>query len=356
MKIGILGGGQLSQLLALAGIPLGLEFYFYTHAANCSAQGLGTLCLGDYQNFAALSAFAEKVDLITYENENIPVEVLTFLAGKKPVFPDKMALTHSQDRLLEKKLFQTLGIPSNQFMPVDHLEDLHKAIQTLGYPLVLKKRSEGYDGKGQVIISEKTDLTPLHTSLKSTLAEEFIPFEREVSLIAARNSSGDCVYYDLSENQHKNGILRHTRNRPNDPLFIEAKKILKKLLEHLQYVGVLTIEFFVKDQQLIANEIAPRVHNSGHWTIEGAATSQFENHLRSILNWPLGLTQSLGNANLYNILSEMPAISSLLAIPGLHIYDYRKSPRPNRKLGHVTLVMQENEELNRLITHALTTR
>ena len=349
MKIGILGGGQLSQMLALAGIPLGINFCFYfpnkRHSLDYLALNhLGQVHYGEYDDVHKLQQFAEQIDVITYENENIPIWTLDFLSKNKAVYPDKNALKISQDRLFEKHTFCELKIPTNQYFEVNTIEEAEVAAKILGYPFILKKRTQGYDGKGQVKVNNFSDLSKISLEhYTNTIAEEFITFDREVSLIAARNPKNEIVFYDLCENAHINGILFKTVNRVNDPIFELARSYLEKIMLSLNYVGILTAEFFQIGNKLIANEMAPRVHNSGHWTIDACITSQFENHIRAILNLPLGDSRSITNACMCNILSKMPDINELLRFNGLCLHDYQKSPEIGRKLGHITLLNDDNE-------------
>lgn len=343
MKIGILGGGQLSQMLALAGIPLGLEFVFYFPQQSHALQTLGTVIHGAYEDAKGLAEFAAQVDVITFENENIPRQTLQQLVEQKPTFPDHNALAVAQDRLLEKQFFIDLGVPTNAFIATDTVADVRAAGQQLGYPFILKKRTQGYDGKGQVKLKDDVEIERLsEADCLQTLAEAYVPFAREVSLIVARSARG-LVHYDLCENTHVAGILRKTQNRPQDALQELAFAHVRRIADHLAYTGVLTVEFFQVGQQLLANEMAPRVHNSGHWTIEGSITSQFENHLRAVVNLPLGLTTSLAPVTLLNIIGTMPNKADLLAHNGLCLHDYGKAPAPSRKLGHVTVLGASSE-------------
>ncbi|MCS5712726.1 5-(carboxyamino)imidazole ribonucleotide synthase [Candidatus Berkiella aquae] len=341
MKIGILGGGQLSRMLALAGSPLGLQFVFLEPSIPCSAQNLGELITADYTDEKALLKLAKQSDIITYENENIPTNVLEILMNHQTVHPNLEALQISQDRFLEKTFFQELGIPTTPFAQIDSYDDLFKATQEWSFPFYLKKRKGGYDGKGQIKISNKAELTALEENAdfcQNIIVEQNIHFDREVSMIAVRNPANQIKFYDINENIHQNGVLFQTQNKPNDPIFALAKNYLTQILQKLSYVGILCVEFFQVGDQLIANEMAPRVHNSGHWTIEGAVTSQFENHLRAILNWPLGETQSIALTTMTNLLGTIPNKKDLLSQPALHLHDYNKEPRNGRKVGHYTKV------------------
>lgn len=337
MKVGILGGGQLSRMLALAGIPMGLEFCFFEPNEPCCAASLGEVIYADYNDQKALEQFLEKVDLVTFENENIPPATLEFLEQKKAVYPNRKALELAQDRLLEKNLFQSLNIPTAPSFEVNNKDDLDKALAQTGFPAILKKRRGGYDGKSQFRLYKAADVEALSsTDFEDAILEGFVSFDREVSLVAARNIRGDVVFYDLCENLHRDGILFRTVNKLNDPTFDLARDYVYQIIKKLDYVGVMALEFFQEGQQLLANEMAPRVHNTGHWTIEAAMTSQFENHLRAILGWPLGRADSLAYATMFNIIGDFPEKKQVLKYPELHLHDYQKTPRPGRKLGHVT--------------------
>lgn len=336
MKIGILGGGQLSRMLALAGIPMGLEFHFFEPAAQCCAGGLGTHHSASYDDLKALEIFAKAVDIITYENENIPMATLVFLEQLKPLHPNKEILAVSQDRLLEKQCFITMKMNTPAFYEINSKADLLSALSEQGCPVILKKRSGGYDGKGQIFIQRKQDADALSDSdCRNSILEQCLDFDREFSLIAARNARGETKFYDLCENLHKKGILLRTINKRDDLMFHQARDSVDRLLKHFNYVGVLAVEFFQKGQQIYANEMAPRVHNSGHWTMDGAMTSQFENHLRCLLNWTPGKTDSLMYTTMYNLIGQIPNKDELMKFADVHVHDYGKEPRPGRKLGHV---------------------
>lgn len=341
MRIGIIGGGQLARMLALAGKPLGFQFSFYEPRDEHCVDQLGLISRNAYDDLNALTAFANDVDVITYENENIPVQSILSLESSYTVYPSSRALRITQDRLYEKQLFESLAIPTTRYMDIQTKDDLTQASHLLGFPFVLKTRRGGYDGKGQWIIRSNDDITSLPnlTSLDGYLAEEFVDFEREVSIIGVRSPHGDTKFYPLSNNIHQDGILISTHVNTLDPLFDSAKKALHQVLNELNYVGVLTIEFFVRHNTLFANELAPRVHNTGHWTIEGTSCSQFENHLRAICDLPLGETQSLfKNIHMTNIIGSWPDRKTLLETKNLRLHDYEKKERPQRKLGHYTVI------------------
>ncbi len=336
MKIGILGGGQLSRMLALAGIPMGLEFHFFEPAESCCAAVLGQHHSASYDDFNALEAFAKSVDVITYENENIPLATLNFLEQHKPVQPNKEILAVSQDRLLEKQCFKSMKMDTPAFFEVNCKEELLAALAVQGCPAILKKRSGGYDGKGQIFIQRTQDAEQLSDQdCRHSILEQCLDFDREFSLIAARNARGETKFYDLCENLHKKGILCRTINKKDDPMFHQARDAVDRLLKHFQYVGILAVEFFQKGQQIYANEMAPRVHNSGHWTMDGAMTSQFENHLRCLLNWTPGKTDSVSYTTMYNLIGQIPDKNEVMKFADVHLHDYGKAARPGRKLGHL---------------------
>lgn len=344
MKIGILGGGQLARMIALAGYPLGLKFIVLDPDVNAGAAGLSEHLLGAYDDPDLLAELAEKADVVTYEFENVPAHVAEFLSSHTTVYPPAGALAVAQDRLLEKNFFKDLGIRTAPFAAIDSLEDLQQAMPSIGYPAILKSRRLGYDGKGQVVLQNAEQLESAWQSMNAapSIVEGFVPFQREVSVIAARRPTGDIVYYPLSENQHKGGILRVAECRDQDAAQALAADYVKRLLEKLDYVGVVALELFEVDGELLANEFAPRVHNSGHWTIEGSETSQFENHLRAILNLPLGSTQARGFAGMVNFIGNLADDTQVLGIKHAHLHLYDKSPRKGRKVAHAS-VRSDNE-------------
>lgn len=350
--IGILGGGQLARMLALAGHPLGFEVAFLDPAADACAAAVARQVLGAYDDEAKLAELAAWADSITYEFENVPAQAVLFLEELQiPVYPPAMALATSRDRLAEKRLFTELGIPTPAYEAIDSLYDLERAVSHIGLPAVLKRRTLGYDGKGQTLIRRLEDCKPAWDRIQKTSAilEAFVPFTREVSLIAVRGRSGDRAFYPLTENVHRDGILRLSRPRSNDRRQPEAEAYARKILDRLSYVGVMALELFDTPQGLLANETAPRVHNSGHWTIEGAVTSQFENHLRAIAGLPLGSTAIRGAAAMINCIGSMPEQEAILSIPGAHYHSYGKEARPGRKLGHYTLTADSDEALDLLL-------
>jgi 5-(carboxyamino)imidazole ribonucleotide synthase len=348
MKVGILGAGQLARMIALAGYPLGLEFIFLDPAKDACANKLGTHLYGDYDDPAQLAQLAERSDVVTYEFENVPADVAHFLATHTVVHPSPNALAVAQDRLVEKKYFNSIGIPTPAYAAIDSLADLTAAMESIGWPAIVKSRRLGYDGKGQTFVRTPDDLQKAWNALEDApaIVEAFVPFDREVSIIAARNPQGEIVFYPLSENLHKGGILRVSECREGDSMQQQAEDYATRLLEGLDYVGVLALELFQVNGQLLANEFAPRVHNSGHWTIEGAETSQFENHLRAILSLPLGSTKPVGHAAMVNFIGGLPEVSTVLSINHVHLHLYDKAPRKGRKVAHATLRGESREQLS----------
>lgn len=356
MRIGIIGAGQLGRMLALAGYPLGFSFVFLDRSEDAPAAQVGPLLRGAFDDPQCLAELARRTDVVTFEFENVPVEGVRAITGDTPFLPPPAALGASQDRLDEKTLFRSLKIPTPDFAPVDSLDDLQRAVREIGSPGVLKTRRLGYDGRGQYVIRGPADIAAAWQALGSVplIYEAFIDFTREVSLIAVRSTRGETRFYPLTANTHRDGILRHSiAPYRHASLQKQAETCLKRLLAHFDYAGVLTVEFFVKRGRLIANEMAPRVHNSGHWTIEGAHTSQFENHLRAVLGLPLGDTQARGHCAMLNFIGTMPAAGNILQVSGVHFHSYGKEPRPNRKLGHCTVVAASPQARDRALRKLL---
>lgn len=349
MRIGVLGAGQLGRMLALAGYPLGFDFMFLDPSPAAPAGHIAPQTRAPYTDRRALAELA-KCDRVTFEFENVPDEAAETLVGATIVYPPPRALGVAQDRVVEKTCFRELGIPTADFSAVDTEPDLLSGMERIGARSLLKTRRFGYDGKGQISIDseEKAEFAWEQLGGTPLVLEEFVPFDRELSLIAARGTDGSIVCYPLVENRHRDGIL-HLSTAPaqgaETHLQELAEQHVKKLLEHLEYVGVLAVEFFEKDNALIANEFAPRVHNSGHLTIEGARTSQFENHLRAIADLPLGNTHIDAPTAMLNFVGSMPDKAAILKVPNTHFHDYEKSARPGRKLGHVTVTAETHEEL-----------
>jgi 5-(carboxyamino)imidazole ribonucleotide synthase len=347
MRIGIIGAGQLGQMLALAGFPLALGFRFLDSSPDAPGARVAPMVTGAFDDIASLRTLAAEVDLVTYEFENVPVSALEEMAATRPCFPPVEALRVSQDRVLEKELFGRLGVPTPPFRTVDTRAELEAAVGAIGLPCVLKTRRLGYDGRGQRVLRRRADVAPAWEALGAVplILEGFVGFDREVSIVGARSTTGETRTYPIVANTHREGILRVTVAPTRDArLQRAAEDYLRRVMDHFGYVGVLTLEFFVERGRLVANEMAPRVHNSGHWSIEGAVTSQFENHLRAILGLPLGDTSPVGHSAMVNFIGTMPDRARVLAIPGVHLHDYGKAPRPGRKLGHGTVVARTAAE------------
>jgi 5-(carboxyamino)imidazole ribonucleotide synthase len=352
VTIGILGGGQLGYMLALAGYPLGLHFRFLDPSPQAPVGRIAHRVTAEYSDHEALEKFAHGLELVTYEFENVPVEAVRFLAKHAPVYPPPEALEAAQDRLSEKSLFRKLGIATTAIAEVNAAKEIDAAVKKIGLPAVLKTRRMGYDGKGQWILRTQEDVQFVKKEFPDTplLLESFVAFQRELSILAVRSRSGGTAFYPLVENHHRGGILRLSiapAPNLNESLQQAAERAAQRVMQELNYVGVLAIEFFECNGELVANEMAPRVHNSGHWSIEGAATSQFENHLRAVLGLPLGSTATTGVSAMLNLIGEVPEAAEVLAIPDAHLHLYGKSPRPGRKVGHVTLQVALFEQLNR---------
>ncbi len=356
MRIGIIGAGQLGRMLALAGYPLGLQFVFLDQSEHAPGAQVGRIICGAFGDASRLAQLADAVDVVTFDVENVPEDAVRDIAAHRPFLPPVSALGASQDRLHEKTLFTKLKIPTPSFAAVDTLQDLKRAAEKIGIPGVLKTRRLGYDGRGQYFIRAAGELETAWQTLGSVplIYEAFVPFSREVSLISVRSTTGEIRFYPLTWNTHEAGILRHSiAPYRNALLQKQAERHLTRLLKHFDYAGVLTVEFFVKRGQLIANEMAPRVHNSGHWTIEGAETSQFENHLRAILGLPLGSTRPIGHSAMVNFIGRIPTLGNILRVPGVHFHSYGKEPRPNRKLGHCTINAASSASRDRALRQLL---
>jgi 5-(carboxyamino)imidazole ribonucleotide synthase len=347
MKLGIIGAGQLGRMLALAGYPLGQHVVFVDADDDAPGAQVGRIITGRFDDPAALAALAASVDVVTFDVENVPQAAAEAVAGKVPFYPPPAALGAGQDRLEEKRLFHSLGIPTTRFEPVDSQQGLLEAAERVGLPAILKTRRLGYDGRGQLRIDTTAELDGAFDMIGGAPAilEGFVRFDRELSLIGVRGKDGRTAFWPLAENVHADGILRQSRAPWDDAAAqAEAQRHLGALMDRFGYVGVLTVEFFQVDGVLLANEMAPRVHNSGHWTIEGAVTSQFENHLRAILGLPLGSTAPTGHAGMVNFIGHLPPLAAVLEIDGAHYHDYGKSARPNRKLGHCTVIRSTPED------------
>jgi len=352
MRVGIIGGGQLGRMLALAGHDLGIACTTLDPAEASPASAVAPAIVGAYDDRDRLAELAAAADVVTYEFENVPVDAARFVEEIRPVFPPPAALEAAQDRLAEKELFTNVGLAVPMYAPVDSLGSLADALERLGTPAVLKTRRLGYDGKGQAVLHDPLLGEDAWRSLGEVpcLLESFVQFDRELSIVAVRGRDGAMAAYPLVENQHREGILRLTRAPAPGVIAAmqeAAEAHANALMEELAYVGVLAIELFQVGESLLGNEMAPRVHNSGHWTIEGAETSQFENHLRAVCGLPLGPTEPLGVSAMVNLIGEMPDAAAVMAVPGAHLHDYDKEARPGRKLGHVTVCAGDEAELQR---------
>lgn len=342
MIVGIFGGGQLGRMLALAGYPLGVRCRVLDPAPDSSAGQVTEQIIGSYDDPNALARFTDGLDVATYEFEHVPMGAVRSAAERVALFPPARAVEVVQDRLSQKKFLQGLGIPTAPFAPVDSRAELGPAAAGVGLPAVLKTRYAGYDGKGQQLLRSPEGFDAAWKTLgqRHLILEALIPFERELSLIAVADKEGKVAFYPLVENHHPEHILKWTvAPAPACPPSLQsaAEECALKIIQALRYVGVLAIEFFQHEGRLVVNEIAPRVHNSGHWTLEGAETSQFENHLRAILGLPVGSTAMRGCALMLNLIGDLEDAGMWLAIPGAHLHLYGKKPRHGRKLGHVTL-------------------
>ena len=358
MKLGIVGGGQLGRMLALAGVPLGLECQFLDPNPEAPAGTIARLNVSAFTDQRALRALARSSAVIGFDWENVSVDSLrkaTRGSGAR-IAPPLRALATGQDRLLEKRLFERLRIPTTRHAAVNSRAALWRAAAAIGLPGVLKTRRMGYDGKGQAVIRKHADLDAAWQALGGLplLYEEFVPFDLEVSGLGVRARDGTVALYPLVRNWHDRGILRLSMAPWHAPaLERQARRHVRAVLREFNYVGVLAVEFFVRNGRLIANELAPRVHNSGHWSIEGAVTSQFENHVRAMAGLPLGSVASTGPSAMINLIGQMPPAAQLLQVPGLHLHDYGKTSRPGRKVGHCTIVAASASERNRLARRVL---
>ncbi len=351
--VGILGGGQLARMLALSGAPLGLRFLVMDATPDACAGQFAPMVVGDYRDETALAEFASRIDVATFDFENVPSESAHWLSERVPVFPSPGALATAQDRLAEKTLFVELGIPVPPFAAIASRADLDAAIASIGTPAILKTRRLGYDGKGQFRLRTADDAGAAWDALGAQattvglILEGFVAFQRELSVVAIRGRDGEFEAWPLTENWHVDGVLSASvAPAVADAALVEtARGYAERLGDALDYVGVFALELFYRDGVLLANELAPRVHNSGHWTIEGAETSQFENHLRAVLGLPLGTTRVLGHACMLNWIGHLPEADAVLREAGGHWHDYGKAPRAGRKVGHATLRADSSIEL-----------
>jgi len=352
--LGILGGGQLARMLALAGAPLGVRFLVVDNVADACAGQVAPMLTADWRDFAALEGFAARIDVATFDFENVPAETAQWLTDHTQVSPNPRALALAQDRLAEKSMFRELGLDTAAFATVDDRADLERAARAIGYPSVLKTRRLGYDGKGQYRLRSAADLDPAWAALGGapSILEAWVPFDREVSVIAVRGADGGFATYPLAQNWHSDGILSASlAPAPRaEALAGAAAAHARAIAEHLDYVGVFALELFVRGGDLLGNEMAPRVHNSGHWSIEGAVCSQFENHVRAVLGLPLGSTAPRGLSVMLNWIGELPDARAVLAEHRAHWHDYGKSPREGRKVGHATVCADSPAEMIERLT------
>lgn len=352
--VGVLGGGQLARMLALAAAPLGIRTLAVDGVADACASQVAELVVADWSDDAALEAFAKRVDVITFDFENVPAEAAERLAGLVDVFPNPRALAVAQDRLSEKTLFRETGLQTPDFETVDTRNDLVRAVERIGTPAILKTRRLGYDGKGQFRLKAAGDVDAAWAALGDAAAkhglilEAFVPFERELSVVAVRGRDGAFRTWPLTRNWHVDGVLSLSLAPApdvSDELEAAAVAHARAIAEKLDYVGVFALELFVRGGELLGNEMAPRVHNSGHWTIEGAHTSQFENHMRAVLGLPLGDTGVRGMSAMLNWIGEMPDAAPVLSVADGHWHDYGKDARPGRKVGHATICAPDGDGL-----------
>lgn len=367
MITAVLGGGQLARMLALAGAPLGLRTRCLDTSDQAVAGHVADLIVAKYDDPEALRRLADGASVCTFEFENVPVTATKWLTKHATVHPDPEALAIGQDRVQEKQLFQRLGIGVAKFEAAATRDELRHAVANIGAPCIIKTRRLGYDGRGQVRLQPGAHLAEAIDAAYSELTQDYdgglivegmVPFDRELSVLAVRSTTGEVACYPLVENEHEGGILRRSRAPApylTEKVQAEATRIASSLLHELNYVGVIAIELFDVGGTLIANELAPRVHNSGHWTIEGSVCSQFENHLRAIHGLPLGSTEMAQGsvATMINLIGTMPARKQLLALPGVHLHDYGKTARSNRKLGHATVVGMDRTEVDALAQRIL---
>ncbi|HEX3914949.1 MAG TPA: 5-(carboxyamino)imidazole ribonucleotide synthase [Steroidobacteraceae bacterium] len=355
-RVGIVGAGQLGRMLALAGYPLGVRCLFLDRSADTPGAQVAPSLIGGLQDPALLGELASRSSVVTFDWENIAGSALEPLEKITRIRPPRAALEVAQDRLAEKALFTKLKIPVAAHAAIDSRDQLIQALVKMGVPGVLKTRRLGYDGKGQFVLRSAADIDQAWAAMGAAdlVYETFQNFSRELSLIGARSADGRIVFYPLSANTHAGGILRYsTAPFTSARLERNARLYLRRVMQALEYVGILAIEFFVVNGRLIANEMAPRVHNSGHWTIEGCVTSQFENHLRAICDMPLGSVRALGHTAMINFLGCMPERERLLGVEGLAYHDYGKTARPGRKLGHCTILRRLPKERDAALASTL---
>jgi 5-(carboxyamino)imidazole ribonucleotide synthase len=353
VRVGIVGGGQLGRMLAIAGYPLDIRCTTLDPARDSPASQVAPSIVGPYDDRQALARLAESADVVTYEFENVPVDAARFLMELAPVFPPADALEIAQDRVREKELFHDMGLPTAPYEAVTTPDELRTATERMGTPAVLKTRRLGYDGKGQAVIHDAVRAEDAWRSIGEvpSILERLVELDRELSILGVRGRDGSVAFYPLVENHHREGILRMSVAPAPDltpDLQAKAESYARAVMDRLEYVGVMAIELFQVGDELLGNEMAPRVHNSGHWTIEGAETSQFENHLRAVTGLPLGSTAARGSSAMVNLIGTVPSADPVAAVAGAHLHLYGKEPRPGRKLGHITIVGGEPASVERL--------
>ncbi len=357
-RVGIIGGGQLALMLAQSVEKLGVRCTVLDPNERCCARAVCEQIVGEYDDPDALKQLAACSDVVTYEFENVPAAAGEVIKPIKPIHPNPDALGYAQDRHLERTMFKDLDIAIPNYRAVDDVESLESALAELGTPAILKARSLGYDGKGQVLINDASTAAEAFATIGSVPAilDQFVEFERELSIVATRSIEGNIAYYPLSANVHRGGILRVSKapaRDVNEHLIEQAQHAARQILNRFDYVGTIAVEFFQigtgTDATLVANEIAPRVHNTGHWTIEGAKTSQFENHMRAVMGMQLGSADPIGHSAMVNIIGDEPRPGALESMPEAHVHMYGKSPRAGRKIGHVTLNAPSADELDALL-------
>jgi 5-(carboxyamino)imidazole ribonucleotide synthase len=340
IRVGVIGGGQLGRMLALAGYPLDIRVTTLDPGEDTPASQVAPAIRAAYDDTQALVRLASGSDVVTFEFENVPVGAAITAGAHVPVFPPPASLEAAQDRVAEKALFERIGLPVPPYAAVSSSRELKEALDRIGTPAVLKTRRLGYDGKGQTVLENREAAGEAWRTVGEapSILEAFVPFDAEVSLIGARGRDGTTAFYPLVANVHRDGILRRSRPLAEaQGLQVLAERHGRALMDALDYVGVVAIEFFRTGEVLLGNEFAPRVHNTGHWTIEGAETSQFEQHLRAVVGLPLGSIAAVGFSEMVNLIGSVPDGAAVAAIPGAHVHLYGKSPRPDRKLGHITL-------------------
>ena len=357
-RVGIIGGGQLALMLAQSVQRLGVRCTVLDPDEQCCASALCEQIVGDYDDPVALKQLAEACEVITYEFENVPAAAGEVIKPLKPIHPNPDALGYAQDRHRERSMFKELDIAVPEYRAVDDAESLQQALEELGTPAILKARTLGYDGKGQALINDAATAENAFESIGSVPAilDQFVEFERELSIVATRSIDGDIAYYPLSANVHRGGILRVSKAPARDvsaQIVEQAQHAARQILNRFEYVGTIAVEFFQigtgSNATLVTNEIAPRVHNTGHWTIEGAQTSQFENHMRAVMGMELGSADPIGHSAMVNIIGDEPRAGALDSMPQAHVHMYGKSPRPGRKIGHVTLNAPSEAELDAML-------